>query len=151
MRVFNAAVPTARDLRLMELSALESIHQAPRKTRPNKEGPHATPTFDQPGSLRDCRDANFICIRNANCTPDCARRQRGHRPRKRRSWTWSRAYGTWRSWPSLRMGQRPWSSLWMVPGTAPPTPLAPIEAALVTGRLLTATGCKPLLHPETAD
>jgi hypothetical protein len=44
-------------------------------TRLNEEGPHATPTFDQPGNLRDCRDANRICIRNANCTSDYAGRR----------------------------------------------------------------------------
>jgi len=64
-----------RNLLLMEPSGLKSIHLCREKRGLPKGETYATPAFDQPGSLRACRDANFICIRNANCETNYARRQ----------------------------------------------------------------------------
>ena len=71
----------------------------------------------------------------------CANRHR-HRSGTRRPRSWSRAYGARRSWPSLRLGQRPRASLWMVTRQTSRLELNPISPFAVVALVATTLGVK---------
>jgi len=74
-------------------------------------------------------------------TRRCANRRR-YRSGTRRPRSWSRAYGARRSWPSLRLGQRPWASLWMVTRQTSRLGLNPISPFAVVALVATTPGVK---------
>ena len=79
----------------------------------------------------------------------CANRHR-HRSGTRRPRSWSRAYGARRSWPSLRLGQRPWASLWMVTRQTSRLELNPISPFAVVALVATTLGVKVELQGPAA-
>ena len=79
----------------------------------------------------------------------CANRHR-HRSGTRRPRSWSRAYGARRSWPSLRLGQRPRASLWMVTRQTSRLGLNPISPFAVVALVATTLGVKVGLQGPSA-
>jgi hypothetical protein len=71
----------------------------------------------------------------------CANRRR-YRSGTRRPRSWSRAYGARRSWPSLRLGQRPRAPLWMVTRQTSRLGLNPISPFAVVALVATTLGVK---------